>query len=173
MEPLRRQAIADYLSQLNAGLRDLVSRSEKVRAAYEAELASMGSEIARYRELIANAERESEQEVELSRSESGQGFKGAEAPLKLSTSDGLRPKRGRSDPSPRTTKAENLRIAAEKILRAHAQPLKRADLTRQLQSTGLLANSDNPIDLVRKLLQKSEVIGYDTKRGYFLVELGD
>ena len=166
MEPLRRQAIADYLSRLHAGLDDLVSRSRDVRAAYEAELASMSNEMARYRELIANAERESEQETALSRGKQKRFHADVDGSSEIRTVV----REGSNRPRSRSSKRDSLRSAAENILRASNRPLKRADLTRELQSRGLLSNSEYPIDLVRKLLQDSEVIGYDAKKGYFLLE---
>jgi len=170
MEPIRSRAIADYLSRLHAGLDDLVSRSESVRAACEAELSTMSVEIARYRQLILDAERESKQEAEFYHGTlANAGLRAANATSKISTAVSAR---SNQTSGPKTAKSDHLRSAAERILRTGGRPVKRADLTRELQAAGLLANSDNPIDLVRKLLQKSEVIGYDIKTGYFLVEGG-
>ena len=167
MEPLRRQAIADYITQLHAGLDDLISRCEMTRAAYEAELASMNNEIERYRQLIADAERESQQEAELSR---GGHAKDHYARRKLNAPSSEASDSRSVKPGTQVAKSEHLRAAALRILRAQGHPIKRPELTRQLQATGLLAKSDNPIDLVRKLLQKSNEIGYDVKTGYFLVD---
>lgn len=184
MEPLRQRAIADYVSRLRAGLMALLEEAKELRAAYEAELSAMDAEIARYERLIEDAQKQAEEESRFtatvakqhgpSLSQSAGGGKLIRSSL---GSDATKHHRSRGPKRLKATagsaKSDALRAAAEQVLHEEGRPLKRAELTRRLQMLGFLAESDNPVDLVRKALQHHEVLRFDVKRGYFLAPWED
>lgn len=178
MEPLRQRAIADYVSRLRAGLMTLLEEAKELRAAYEAELSAINAEIARYERLIEEAQKQAEEESRFTATAS----KRPSPPLTQSAS---RSKLMRSSLGTKqhgvtglkaavgSSKSDALRAAAEQVLLDEGRPLKRAELTRRLQTLGFLAESDNPVDLVRKALQHHENVRFDVKRGYFLATKQD
>lgn len=178
MEPLRQRAIADYVSRLRAGLLALLEEAKELRAAYEAEVSAMDAEIARYERLIEEAQKQAEEESRftatvskrpdpsLSQSAGRSKLRRGSLVTKQHSGPGLKAAVGSS-------KSDALRAAAEQVLLEEGRPLKRAELTRRLQTLGFLAESDNPVDLVRKALQHHENVRFDVKRGYFLATTQD